>query len=259
MNKRLNNKKAIVTGGSRGIGEGIVRRLYAEGVEIIIADIKEDLAKNLISELDNDKGNVSFYKVDVSNEKQIKELFEFTNNKWGTLDILVNNAGIEDGHLLENQTYENYKKTININMDASFLTSKYSLPLFEKNGGGRIVMITSIQGIRGYKGSIAYNTAKGGLINMTRVLAVELAEKKILVNSVAPGFINTPMAIMKDGVFEGDTDWFNDVYMKYEKLPIGRYGNPDDIAGAVYFFCSEDSKYVTGQTLLVDGGVSSTF
>ena len=94
---------------------------------------------------------------------------------------------------------------------------------------------------------------------MTRVLAVELAEKNILVNSVAPGFINTPMAIMKDGVFEGDTDWFNDVYMKYEKLPIGRYGNPDDIAGAVYFFCSADSKYVTGQTLLVDGGISSTF
>ena len=134
MNKRLNNKKAIITGGSRGIGEGIVRRLYDEGAEIIIADIKEDLARELISELDNDRGNVNFYKVDVSDEKQIKELFEFTDKKWGTLDILINNAGIEDGDLLENQTYENYKKTININMDASFLTSKYSLPLFEKNG-----------------------------------------------------------------------------------------------------------------------------
>ena len=107
--------------------------------------------------------------------------------------------------------------------------------------------------------SISYNTAKGGLINMTRVLAVELAEKNILVNSVAPGFINTPMSIMKDGSLEWDTDWFNDVYLKYEKLPMGRYGHPDDIAGAVYFFCSDDSKYVTGQTLLVDGGVSVTF
>ena len=120
-------------------------------------------------------------------------------------------------------------------MDAPFLCSKYSLPLFEKAGGGRIIMITSIQGVRGYKGSLAYNTAKGGLVNMTRVLAVELAERKILVNSVAPGFINTPLAIMKDGVFEGDTDWFKDVYMKYEKLPMQRYGQPDDIAGAVYF------------------------
>ena len=146
-----------------------------------------------------------------------------------------------------------------VNMDAPFLCSKYAIPLLENAKGGRIVMITSIQGVKGYKGTIAYNTAKGGLVNMTRVLAVELAEKNILVNSVAPGFIETPMAIMKNGVFEGDTDWFKDVYIKYEKLPIGRYGKPDDIAGAVYFFCSEDSKYVTGQTLLVDGGITSTF
>ena len=258
-NKRLLNKKAIVTGGSRGIGAGIVKRLYDEGVEIIIADLKKDLAEKLINDLDKNNGRINFFEVDVSDEIQIINLFEFAKNKWGKLDMLINNAGIEDGYLIKDQTYEKYKKTISINMDASFLTSKNALPLFEKAGGGRIIMITSIQGMRGYKGSIAYNTAKGGLINMTRVLAVELAEKNILVNSVAPGFIKTPMAIMKDGVFEGDTDWFQDVYMKYEKLPVGRYGQPDDIAGAVYFFCSEDSKYVTGQTLLVDGGVSSTF
>tara|TARA_B100001175_G_C19317416_1_gene546046 strand:+ start:14 stop:799 length:786 start_codon:yes stop_codon:yes gene_type:complete len=258
-NKRLLDKKAIITGGSRGIGAGIVKRLYDEGVEIIIADLKKDLAEKLITDLDKNNGRINFFEVDVSDETQIINLFEFAKNKWGKLDMLINNAGIEDGYLIKDQTYEKYKKTISINMDSSFLTSKNALPLFEKAGGGRIIMITSIQGIRGYKGSIAYNTAKGGLINMTRVLAVELAEKNILVNSVAPGFIKTPMAIMKDGVFEGDTDWFQDVYMKYEKLPVGRYGQPDDIAGAVYFFCSEDSKYVTGQTLLVDGGVSSTF
>ena len=258
-NKRLLDKKAIITGGSRGIGAGIVKRLYNEGVEIIIADLKKDLAEKLINDLDKNNGRINFFEVDVSDEIQIINLFEFAKNKWGKLDMLINNAGIEDGYLIKDQTYEKYKKTISINMDASFLTSKNALPLFEKAGGGRIIMITSIQGMRGYKGSIAYNTAKGGLINMTRVLAVELAEKNILVNSVAPGFIKTPMAIMKDGVFEGDTDWFQDVYMKYEKLPVGRYGQPDDIAGAVYFFCSEDSKYVTGQTLLVDGGVSSTF
>lgn len=258
-NKRLLNKKAIVTGGAQGIGAGIVKRLYQEGAEIVIADLKKDVAEKLINELDENKGQINFFEVDVSDEEKIINLFNYAKNKWGQLDILINNAGIEDGYLIKDQTYEKYKKTININMNASFLTSKYSLSLFEKSGGGRIVNITSIQGIKGYKGNIAYNTAKGGLINMTRVLAVELAEKNILVNSVAPGFINTPMAIMKDGVFEGDTDWFKDVYMKYEKLPIGRYGQPDDIAGAVYFFCSEDSKYVTGQTLLVDGGISSTF
>ena len=257
MDKRLKNKKAIVTGGSRGIGEGIVKRLYNEGVEIIIADIREELAQNLIKNLDNNQ--ISFFQADLSQEEEIKKLMDYTKTKWGSLDFLINNAGIEDGYTLADQTYESYRKTMKVNLDAPFLCSKYALSLLEKSQTARIVMITSIQGVRGYKGNISYNTAKGGLINMTRVLAVELAEKNILVNSVAPGFINTPLSVMKDGNLEWDTDWFNDVYLKYEKLPMGRYGNPDDIAGAVYFFCSEDSKYVTGQTLLVDGGVSSTF
>ena len=254
---RLKNKKAIITGGSRGIGEEIVKRLYNEGSEIIIADIRKELAENLINNLD--KNQVSFFQTDLSKEEEIKKLMEFTKSKWGSLDFLINNAGIEDGYTLADQTYEAYRKTMEVNMDAPFLCSKYALPLLEKSKTPRIVMITSIQGVRGYKGNISYNTAKGGLINMTRVLAVELAEKNILVNSVAPGFINTPLSVMKDGVLEWDTDWFKDVYLKYEKLPMGRYGNPDDIAGVVYFFCSDDSKYVTGQTLLVDGGVSSTF
>ena len=257
MDKRLKNKKAIVTGGSRGIGEGIVKRLYNEGAEIIIADIREELAENLIKDLDHNQ--ISFFQADLSQEEEIKKLMDYTKTKWGSLDFLINNAGIEDGYALVDQTYESYRKTMKVNMDAPFLCSKYALSLLEKSQNARIVMITSIQGVRGYKGNISYNTAKGGLINMTRVLAVELAEKNILVNSVAPGFINTPLSVMKDGNLEWDTDWFNDVYLKYEKLPMGRYGNPDDIAGAVYFFCSEDSKYVTGQTLLVDGGVSSTF
>jgi len=259
MDQRLLNKKAIVTGGSRGIGAGIVKRLYNEGVEIIIADIRKELAEKLIKELDKNNNRIHFFQTDLSKEEEIINLFEFTKNKWGSLDFLINNAGIEDGFLLQEQTYKKYRHTMKINMDAPFLCSKYGLPLLEKSSTGRIIMISSIQGIRGYKGNIAYNTAKGGMINMTRVLATELADKNILVNSVAPGFINTPLSVMKDGNLEWDTDWFKDVYLKYEKLPVGRYGNPDDIAGAVYFFCSEDSKYVTGQTLLVDGGVSSTF
>ena len=257
MDKRLLNKKIIVTGGSRGIGAGIVKRLFNEGAEIIIADIEENLAKELIEDLNTKK--IIFIQTDLSKEEEIIKLFDLTKNHWGSLDILVNNAGIEDGFNLSDQTYEKYKKTMRVNLDAPFLCSKYALPLLEKSKYGRIIMISSIQGVRGYSGNISYNTAKGGLINMTRALAVELAEKNILVNSVAPGFINTKMSIMKDGSLEWDTDWFKEVYLKYKKLPMGRYGHPDDVAGAVYFFCSEDSKYVTGQTLLVDGGVSVTF
>ena len=257
MDKRLLDKKVIVTGGSRGIGAGIVERLFNEGADIIIADIDKELANKLIQDFNTNK--ITFFKTNLSEEDEIIKLIDFAKNKWGLLDILINNAGIEDGYILSEQSYEKYRKTMKINLDAPFLCSKYSLPLLEKSKSGRIVMISSIQGVRGYKGNISYGTAKGGLINMTKVLAVELAEKNILVNSVAPGFINTSMSVMKDGNLEWDTDWFKDVYLKYGKLPIGRYGHPDDVAGAVYFFCSDDSKYVTGQTLLVDGGVSVTF
>ena len=257
MDKRLLDKKVIVTGGSRGIGAGIVERLFNEGADIIIADIDKELANKLIKDFNTNK--ITFFKTNLSEEDEIIKLIDFAKNKWGLLDILINNAGIEDGYILSEQSYEKYRKTMKINLDAPFLCSKYSLPLLEKSKSGRIVMISSIQGVRGYKGNISYGTAKGGLINMTKVLAVELAEKNILVNSVAPGFINTSMSVMKDGNLEWDTDWFKDVYLKYGKLPMGRYGHPDDVAGAVYFFCSDDSKYVTGQTLLVDGGVSVTF
>ena len=257
MDKRLLDKKVIVTGGSRGIGAGIVERLFNEGADIIIADIDKELANKLIKDFNTNK--ITFFKTNLSEEDEIIKLIDFAKNKWGLLDILINNAGIEDGYILSEQSYEKYRKTMKINLDAPFLCSKYSLPLLEKSKSGRIVMISSIQGVRGYKGNISYGTAKGGLINMTKVLAVELAEKNILVNSVAPGFINTSMSVMKDGKLEWDTDWFKDVYLKYGKLPMGRYGHPDDVAGAVYFFCSDDSKYVTGQTLLVDGGVSVTF
>jgi len=256
--KRLLNKKAIITGGARGIGAAIVERLYQEGTEIIIADIRKEKVNDLIKRIDKNN-QIDYFQVDLSKEDEIINLIEFTKDKWGELDFLINNAAIEDEYTIENQSLKNYKKTLSVNLDAPFLCSKYALPLLEKNSGGRIIMMTSIQGIRGLKGNISYNTAKGGLINMTRVLAVELASRNILVNSVAPGFISTDMSVRKDGVHEGDTEWFKNVYLKYEKLPMKRYGQTDDISGAVYFFCSEDSKYITGHTLLVDGGVSSTF
>lgn len=258
-NNRLENKKIIVTGGSRGIGAGIVKRLFDEGAEILIADFRKDLALDLINKLDKSMKKISFYEVDLSKEENIISMFEYIENKWSSLDILINNAAIMSGYPINKQTYDHYKQIISVNMDAPFLCSKYSLPLFKNNKGGKIIMISSIQGIKGYKENLPYNTAKGGLINMTRALAVELAEKNILVNSIAPGFIDTSMSIMKDGKHESETEWFNDVYIKYGKLPMKRYGKVSDIAGAVYFFCSEDSNYVTGQTLIVDGGVESTF
>ena len=253
MDKRLLNTKTVVTGGSRGIGAGIVKRLFNEGSEIIIADILEDEANDLIKSLEA-KDRIFFHRTNLAEENQILDLFKFVKDKWGTLNFLINNAGIEDGFLVKDQSYEDYKKTIRINMDAPFLCSKYVLPLFKINNGGRIIMISSIQGIRGYKGNISYNTAKGGMINMTRVLSTELANENILVNSVAPGFINTDMSLMKDGTLEWDSDWFKDVYIKYEKLPMGRYGNPDELITTALYLSCKNSSFVTGANIPVDGG-----
>ena len=171
---RLLNKKIIVTGGSRGIGAGIVKRLFNEGAEIIIADIREKEAKTLIKEIDNGKKRITFKKVDLSKENEIIELFKFTLNKWGRLDILINNAGIEDGFLLKDQTYSKYKKTMRINMDAPFLCSKYAIPLFDKSKEGRIIMISSIQGIRGYK-------TRTDTINYLTLLKVEIILKFLFI------------------------------------------------------------------------------
>ena len=147
MDKRLLDKKVIVTGGSRGIGAGIVERLFNEGADIIIADIDKELANKLIQDFNTNK--ITFFKTNLSEEDEIIKLIDFAKNKWGLLDILINNAGIEDGYMLSEQSYEKYRKTMKINLDAPFLCSKYSLPLLEKSKSGRIVMISSIQGVRG--------------------------------------------------------------------------------------------------------------
>ena len=135
MDKRLLNKKIVVTGGSRGIGAGIVKRLFDEGAEVIIADIKEDLAKKLIEDLDTKK--VTFFQTDLSEENEIIKLIDFTTSHWGSMDILINNAGIEDGFMLSDQSYEKYRRTMKVNLDAPFLCSKYSLPLLEKSKSAR--------------------------------------------------------------------------------------------------------------------------
>jgi NAD(P)-dependent dehydrogenase (short-subunit alcohol dehydrogenase family) len=180
---------------------------------------------------------------------------------FGRLDILVNNAAILDATPIADLTMERYRRVLDVNLNGALGVTFAILPLIRRGGAARrILNIASIMGVRGSRDSLAYSTAKGGVVNMTRCLASDLAPDAINVNAICPGFIDTRMALLPDGSgHEHDTDWFKDIYIKYRRIPLARSGKPEDIAGPAYFLCSDDSAYVTGQILLVDGGVSSTF
>ena len=255
--KRLRERIALVTGGARGIGAAIARRLADEGAFVVIADIDEAEAKSFAASLENGIA----HPVNITDTGSVAKLAEFTSDKFGQLDILVNNAAILDATPYDSLTMERYRKVLDVNLNGALNVVFACVPLMRKTTrGGRILNIASIMGLRGSRDSLAYSTAKGGIVNMTRCLACDLAPDGITANAICPGFINTRMALLPDGSgHEHETDWFKDIYIKYRRIPLARAGVPEDIAGPSFFLCSDDSAYVTGQVLLVDGGVSATF
>lgn len=184
------------------------------------------------------------------------------DTRYGRCDILVNNASMLDTSGFNTMTLERYREVIEVNMTGAVAVSLALVPLMQRGKrGGRVIHIASIMGMRGQPGSLPYSVAKGGIVNLGRAMAADLGKDGITVNVVSPGFIDTRMAIIpgSGGQHERDTGWFQDIYIKHGRLLLGRYGTPEDIAGAVYFFASDDSRYVTGQVLAVDGGVLATF
>ncbi|GAE33374.1 SDR family NAD(P)-dependent oxidoreductase [Halalkalibacter akibai] len=240
-------KVALVTGGSSGIGLATVRRLAADGMEIVIADVNEK-GHNLVEQLHKDGIKASFQHCDVSVEEAVKQTVEEVKKQYGQLHVLINNAGVGNREIkLTDLPVLEWQKVIDINLTGVFLGMKYAIPLIEESGGGAIVNVSSLLGFKGKKLMSAYNASKAGVITLTKNAALEYGKHNIRVNAVAPGVIDTPIV---DGWKEQEQKW--EVLSRANALR--RVGTPTEVANAIRFLVSEEASYITGTTLMVDGG-----
>ena len=244
----LKDKVAVVTGGGRGIGRAIVLALGREGIKVLINYRgKKESAFETLEELKKLGGEGEIYQADVSVEEEVEKMFNFVIEKWGKLDILVNNAGITKDNLLIRMKSEEWDQVINTNLRGVFLCTKSALKIMLKQRSGRIINISSVVGLKGNIGQANYASAKAGIIGFTKAVAREVASRGITVNAIAPGFIKTEM-----------TDVLSEEMKKkvLDEIPLGRFGDPEDVANAVKFLVSDEASYITGIVLNVDGGLA---
>lgn len=244
----LKDKVALVTGGSRGIGKAIVLSFAKEGVKVLINyKGNEKAAMETLEEVKKIGGEGEIFKADVGIEEEVEKMFNFVLEKWGRLDILVNNAGITRDNLLIRMKNEEWDQVINTNLKGVFYCTRLAVKIMLKQRYGRIINISSVIGLRGNIGQANYAAAKAGIIGFTKAVAREVASRGITVNAVAPGFILTDM-----------TEVLSDEMKKkaLEEIPMGRFGDPEDVASAVKFLASDEAGYITGVVLSIDGGLS---
>ena len=239
----LKDKNIIVTGASGGIGNSIVERLNQNGANILVTGTRIEKLEELKKKFDN----IKIIKFDISQHDKIEEFIEnATEELGGSLDCIVNNAGITRDNLTIRMSLEEWSKVININLTSTFLMCKYSIKKMLKNKSGRIINITSVVGHTGNAGQANYTASKAGIVAMSKSLAIEYAKKNINVNCISPGFISTAMTDQIDEKFKETI---------IAKIPSNRLGKPKDIANAVNFLSSDQSDYINGETLHVNGGM----
>ena len=248
---RLKGKKCIVTGGSSGIGKANVKRFIAEGAEVLIADIDIKESKKLAEEIGD---GVHFIKCDVRLENDIISVSKKAYSIWKKVDVLVNNAGSELNQSYDKMTEKEWDKVLDTDLKGPWLMCKHIVPKMVETGSGSVINISSLNGLVGFPLSTAYGSAKGGLVVFTRDMAIELASTGVRINCVCPGVIQT-------GMMERWTDLMPNKAEAQEMLrntmPIGRMGTADEVAGAIFFFASDDSSLCQGSVLSVDGGFTA--
>jgi len=242
------NKVAIITGAGSGIGKAAAKRFARDGYKVILNGRTESKLKDVQKEIGSD--NVAVFAGDVSVEKDVQALIDFTLKTFGQIDVLVNNAAIAVAGTIDDISLEDWDKQQSVNGTGVFLPIKYALPHLEKTKGS-IVNTSSVSGIGGDWGMMAYNASKGLVSNMTRALALDVGAKNVRVNAVAPSLTRTDMA---SGIFEND-----ELYAKFqERIPMKRAAEPEEIADVIAFLASYDARFVNGVVLPVDGGLSAS-
>lgn len=238
---KLQGKTAVITGGASGIGAATAQLFAKEGAKLVLVDLNEEKGQAFASELPD----ALFVKADITDEAQVQNVYAQATEKYGQIDIVFNNAGIGKVTPTHELSYDEWRKTVNVDLDGVFLVAREAIRAFQKNGGGVIVNTASMYGWVGSPGSAAYNAAKGGVINLTRSLGLEYADQNIRVNALCPGFIDTPI------IPEESKDVLK------EMTPMKRLGQSEEMAKAVLFLASDDSSFMTGSSLIVDGGYTA--
>jgi NAD(P)-dependent dehydrogenase (short-subunit alcohol dehydrogenase family) len=245
----------LVTGAANGIGEAIARRFHSEGARLVALDVDKTALDRLAAGL----VGVEPVVCDLAQPSEIAKAMQHVEQAYGHVDILVNNAGIGQSRHILAADYEHWRRVFSINLDAQFLVSRAIAARMQARQGGVIINIASIQAMLSEPCGSSYGASKGAIAAFTRGLAVDLASAGIRVNAIAPGFIQTRMSLNAEGVDETSTDEFQDWYVRRRKIPLARAGPPAEVAGVAAFLASADASYMTGQTLIVDGGLTVTF
>jgi NAD(P)-dependent dehydrogenase (short-subunit alcohol dehydrogenase family) len=245
---RLKDKTMIVTGGASGIGLATVRRCLQEGANVVLSDLAGSAGAARARELDGHPGRCLFIACDVTSSDQVDRLVAETAAQLGRVDVVFSNAGIGGTSPAQDTADADYLRTIDINLNGGFRVARAALRQMYRQGSGSLINCASILGTLGQTGTVAYSAAKGGVVNMTRTLALEAAPRGVRVNSVGPGYIDTPL--LKDLPPEARQALI-------DLHPIGRLGRDEEVANAVLFLASDEASFVTGAYLLVDGGYAA--